>query len=165
MRSSTAVSLDDWILALHLLTAFALAGAEVAFTVAMLALRGTDTPSRALALAPVTRLGLIGVAIGVPGTIIFGIWLAISDDRYEIWNFWVIAAIVLWAIGSEAGRRSGDYLGAAFKRAGSLIEGGKDEPDAELARSLKSQQAHLLHWISVLAVVLVLVDMVWKPGA
>ena len=56
------------------------------------------------------------VAVGSLGTIVFGVWLAISLDAYQVWDGWVLAAIVLWAIAVEVGRRGGTGYGAAGKR-------------------------------------------------
>ena len=45
-------------------------------------------------------------AVGGLGTLVFGIWLAIYVDGYEVWDGWIITAIVLWAIATELGRRA-----------------------------------------------------------
>ena len=44
------MDLNDWILSLHLLTAFALVGAEVIFWIMIVALWGTDSTSRVASL-------------------------------------------------------------------------------------------------------------------
>jgi hypothetical protein len=160
------VSLDDWILAMHLLSAFALVGALVMFSIAIVSVRNADRPSQAIAIAPVVKVGNIAVSIGILGTIVFGIWLAISLDRYSIFDFWVIAALVLWAIGAETGRRSGAEYDRAFARARELAAAGKaDEPSPEFATEIHSRRGGLLHLIATVAIALILVDMIWKPGA
>jgi uncharacterized membrane protein len=141
------MSFDDWILALHLLSAFALVAAMTLFWVLFVALRqgaGTDAT-----LTGLMRVGAIVVGIGSLGTLVFGIWLAISLDAYQVWDGWVIAAIVLWAIAVGTGKRSGDILGAD--------PGGASEETR--------RRAMVLHGIASVLVVLVLVDMIWKPGA
>lgn len=159
------MSLDDWILALHLLSAFALVGALTIFSIGLVALRGADTPGRVLAVASAVRLGQPAVLAGVLGTVVFGIWLALSLDAYSIWDLWIILAIVGWAIATEVGRRSGPAMMAAFARAEELQKEGKDGPDAELAALARSPQANMFHWTSTVITLLVLVDMIWKPGA
>ena len=159
------MTLDSWILALHLLSAFALAGATTVFSIAMLALRRADGPKPAAVLAPLIRIAFPAVVIGTLGTIVFGIWLAISLDAYAVWDGWVIAAIVLWVIGSETGRKSTTMVGEAVARSEKLLAEGKDGPDPELAASLRNPRMHLLNWISAATIVLVLIDMIWKPGA
>ena len=72
------MDLNDWILSLHLLSAFALVGAEVVFWIMIVALWGTDSTSRVASLMRVSQVGTGMVAVGSLGTIVFGIWLAIS---------------------------------------------------------------------------------------
>jgi hypothetical protein len=160
------VSFDDWILALHLLSAFALIGALVMFSIAVVAVRGTDLPARAVAIMPVVKIGNIAIAVGIIGTIVFGVWLAISLDRYSIFDLWIILAIVLWAIGTETGRRGGGEYDRALARAAELTAAGKgDEPSAEFAAAIRSGRAGMFHTVAVVAMLLVVVDMIWKPGA
>ena len=42
----------------------------------------------------------------------------------------MIAAIVLWAIATETGRRSGVEYGRGLERAAELVAAGQTEPDA-----------------------------------
>ena len=107
------MDLNDWILSLHLLSAFALVGAEVVFWLMIVALWGADSTSRVASFMRVSQVGTGMVAVGSLGTIVFGVWLAISLDRYQLWDGWVIAAIVLWAIAVEVGRRGGTGYGTA----------------------------------------------------
>jgi phosphate/sulfate permease len=101
---------------------------------------GTVVIYGAVALgAPVsTRTTWIGdrlCDVGGLGTLVFGVWLAINLDAYKVWDGWVIAAIVLWMIATG--------LGDKVRR-----DGGSG-----------------LHWLRTLVVLLILVDMIWKPGA
>jgi len=159
------MDLNDWLLALHLLAAFALVGAIVAFSVAIIALRRTDLPEEVAAIGRLLPLANVVVVIGSLGVVIFGIWLAIALDGIEVWNGWVIAAIVLWAIASETGRRSDPEFKPCIDRANELIAAGQTGPDAKLAELARTQRGSMLHWIATLAVLLLLIDMVWKPGA
>jgi hypothetical protein len=135
------VSLDDWITALHLLSAFALVGAMVVLWFGYLALRAEGAASAAL--GRLFKVGSVAVGIGLTGTLVFGVWLSISLDGYEPWDGWVIAAFVLWAIAGGTGDRAGKL---------SQQPGGV-------------QQALVLHTVSSLAIALILIDMIWKPGA
>jgi hypothetical protein len=159
------VSLDDWILALHLLAAFAFVGALTILSVAVVALRSVERPTPVLAVAPLIRVGEAVVVVGVLGTIVFGVWLAISLDAYRIWDGWIIASIVLWAASSEIGRRSGVEYGKATKRAAELRTAGHDATDAELAALVRSPTALGLHAVSTLLALVILALMIWKPGA
>jgi cytochrome bd-type quinol oxidase subunit 2 len=135
------VSLDDWIKVLHLLSAFALVGAMAVLWFAYLVVRADGAASAAV--GRLFKIGTVVVGIGISGTLVFGVWLSISLDGYEPWDGWVIAALVLWAIAGGAG----DRAGRVSREPGGL------------------QQALVLHAVSSLAIILILVDMIWKPGA
>jgi uncharacterized membrane protein len=159
------MSLDDWLLALHLIGAFAVIGAVTFFGVLIVAGRGVDRPSAVLAVARLLKVPTAMVISGMVVTLIFGLWLAISLDAYHPWDGWVIAAIVLWAISGGTGARGGHAYARAEKRARELHEAGGDEPDGELAALMRDQTALVLNTISTVAALLILVDMIWKPGA
>jgi uncharacterized membrane protein len=116
-------------------------------------------------MAPVAKVGNAAVGIGMGGTIVFGIWLAFSIGDYDIWDGWIIAAIVLWAIASELGRRSGVEYKRASERAAELTGAGQDQPDAELAALARTSKGLGLHLASSVGTLAILVLMIWKPGA
>jgi len=159
------MTLDDWLLALHLLSAFALVGATVMFAIVVVALRSSGRPTHVLALAPLFKAAGIVVVVGSLGTVVFGVWLAISLDAYHVWDGWVIAAIVLWAIGSETGRRGDPEYRPAFSRAEELVRAGDDSPSEELAALCRPRLGLVFNAVASAAVLLILIDMVWKPGA
>jgi hypothetical protein len=159
------VTFDSWLLALHLLSAAALVGAVTVFWVLIHSVRSVSQPAHVLALAPLMRVGSVVVIVGSLGTIVFGLWLAITLDAYHPWDGWVIAAIVLWAIAGETGRRSDPEYAKAFAKAKELAAAGQPGPNDELRVLCRTQKGLLLHSIASLAVLLVLVDMIWKPGA
>jgi hypothetical protein len=159
------VSLNDWILALHVLSAFALVAGIVLFWVLVVAVRRTDLPEATIRIEPVVKVGNVAVGIGGAGTITFGTWLAISLDAYKIWDGWVIAAIVLWAIAMETGRRAGTAYAAGMKSAEKLQASGQTGPSAELLALNRTASGLLMHALTTIAVVLILLDMIWKPGA
>ncbi len=101
------MSFDAWILALHVLSAFAYVGGIILFWVLAVAVRRTDTPEGTIRMEPVVKVGNIVVGIGAVGTIVLGIWLAFSVGGYDIWDGWIVAAIVLWAISMATGQRTG----------------------------------------------------------
>jgi hypothetical protein len=158
------VKLNDWILSLHVLSAFALVGAIVIFWIMIVALWGTDSTSRVASLMRVSKVGSILVAVGSLGTIVFGVWLSISVDAFNIWDGWVIAAIVLWALSVELGRRAGQAYGAAGMEAGRLSAGGT-ETSPLVAETFVASRAFQFHVASSVVVLLILIDMIWKPGA
>lgn len=158
------MELNDWILALHLLSAFALVGAMTLFSILIVALWRCDSPSQVAALMRPAQVGNVLVIIGTLGTIVFGVWLAISLDAYKVWDGWVIAAIVLWAGASEVGRRAGAAYAVAGKRAEELSASGVTS-SPELAATFGKSNALWFHLGGIVLILLILVDMIWKPGA
>ena len=119
----------DTLLFLHVLTAFLLATGVVVSSGYVL---GASADARGTTVANVLW------DVGGLGTLVFGVWLALYIDGYEIWDGWILAAIALWAIATELGRRARDITVAGAAR---------------------------WHWLRALLVVALLADMVWKPGA
>ena len=158
------MGLNDWILALHLVSAVALIAALTMFSVMIAALWRTDDPA---AVTSFMRVGLVGnvlVTIGTLGTIVFGVWLAISLDAYQLWDGWVLAALVLWVIASALGKQSGDGYRASSEMAAQLVASGSPR-SPELAAAMGASRAFWFQCLSTLVVFLILVDMIWKPGA
>jgi uncharacterized membrane protein len=138
------VDLYDWLLFLHVLSAFAIVASVVVFTV-LVATSGA-TPS-ALRL---TALGRRLWDVGGAGTLVFGVWLALHVQGYSLSDGWIIAALVLWVIAAVAGVR----LGTSFRQAR-----GTDRAAAPSGQTL------LLWTAMTLAVAALLTDMIFKPGA
>ena len=122
------MELNDWLLALHLLSAFALTAAIVLFWIVVIAVRRTTSPEQVASAGRFLPVGNVAVVVGSLGVIVLGVWLAISLDRVQLWDAWVIAAIVLWAISSEAGRRSDPEFAPCIARANELVAAGEDRP-------------------------------------
>jgi hypothetical protein len=159
------VSFDDWILSLHVLSAFSLVGALVLFWVLIVAVRRTDLPESTTRMNPIGRIGNVAVIVGSVGTVVFGVWLAFSYGGYDIWDGWIIAALVLWAIATGAGQRAGmEYLRGAEK-AQELVAANQTGPSADLLALNRTQRGLLLQAVSSTATLLILIDMIWKPGA
>jgi uncharacterized membrane protein len=158
------MELNDWILSLHLLSAFALVGALTIFSIVIVATWRSDDPREIAAYMRISKLGTILIGVGVVGTVVFGVWLAVSVDGYALWDGWVIAALVLWAVATELGRRGGAAYAKAGARAEELAASGTTT-SAELAEVFGASRALWLHVGSTVITVLVLVDMIWKPGA
>jgi hypothetical protein len=140
----------DWLLFLHVLSAVFLVG-TVAYFWALLA---ATRPGRAMFSGTVSlrmaRPASIAIGIGTIGTLIFGVWLAIYLDEYHPWDGWIIGSLVLWAIGAGAGGRSGKALTPV----------GDEYPTPENRRL-----GVMLHTVVTVAVFLILILMIWKPGA
>jgi uncharacterized membrane protein len=159
------VTLDDWILALHVLSAFAYVAGILLFWTLIVAVWQADTPESTIRLEPMAKVGNATVGVGAGGTIVLGIWLAFSVGGYDIWDGWIIAAIVLWLISMELGRRTGAAYMQGMNKAQELKTAGQTGPSAELLAVNRTSRGRLLHSLSSVAALLILVDMIWKPGA
>jgi len=137
----------EWLLFLHVLSAFLLVGALTYFWALVLATRpGRSLFGGAVSLS-LARPATIAVSIGIAGTLIFGVWLAIYLDAYEVWDGWILGSLALWVIGTGAGERSGRAL----------------TPVGDVYPAWR--KGVLLHAVASAAAVLILVMMIWKPGA
>jgi hypothetical protein len=126
----------DWLLFLHVLAAFLLVAGLAAYGV--LLLEGGGEVVRRVLARPAGALWNVG---GL-GVLVFGIWLALYLDAYELWDGWIIAAIVLWLVASGAG--------------------------GQLERSVREGTfagTRRLYVVMALASLALLIDMIWKPGA
>jgi uncharacterized membrane protein len=159
------VSFDDWILALHVLSAASFVAGLIYFWVLIVAVRRTDTPDETLRMEPLSRVAGAAVGIGAGGTIILGVWLAFSVGGYDIWDGWIIAALVLWVISGALGQRTGAAYLRGFEKARELQQAGQTGPSAELLALNRTSTGVLLHLLTTIAVALIVIDMIWKPGA
>ena len=159
------MSFEDWIFALHLLSAATLVGSLVMTWIVVVALRTADTPDATLNLNRVAMVGTAAIVVGLVGAIGFGIWLAILHDAFQIWDGWVIAAIVLWSIAAVALLRSFVEYGKPVKNARALLASGQTGPSEELTALNRTSTGLLLRALASAAVVLIVIDMIWKPGA
>src|SRR4051794_30016428 len=96
-------------LALHLLAAFAVASALVLFSVLVVSGRRMTTLEQTRALFRVAPIGAALIIAGSALVLILGVILALDSDQFEIYDPWIIAAIVLWAILGYLGSKSGTY--------------------------------------------------------
>jgi uncharacterized membrane protein len=159
------VSFDDWVLALHVLSAFSLVAGIVLFWVIIVAVRRVDTPGDTLRLGPVAKVGNATVGAGMGGTILFGLWLAFSYGGYDIWDGWILAALVLWFVGAELGRRTGQAFMEGPRKAQELESAGQTGASAELLAVNRTSQGLLMHTLTSLVVLAIIIIMIWKPGA
>jgi hypothetical protein len=135
----------DWLLFFHLLAAFLLSVTAVTYSALAL---GAPAGGRTLFVADRCW------DVGGLGTLILGVWLALYLDQYEIWDGWIIGAIVLWLVATGLGDSA--RRGLADPERGASAAGGVATVESRVA---------LMHWLRTLAVIGLLVLMIWKPGA
>ena len=159
------MTLDDWLLALHVLAAFAYVAGIVLFWVLVVAVRKTDTADGTVRMEPIVKVGNAAVGIGAGGTIVLGIWLAFSVGDYDIWDFWILAALVLWVVAAAIGQRTGAAYMEGMTKAQELLAAGQTGPNAELLALNRTQNGLVMHSLATVVVLLILILMIWKPGA
>ena len=159
------MSFNDWLLALHVLSAFAYVAGVVLFWILIVAVRRIDTPEETIRMGPIVNVGNAAVGIGAGGTILLGIWLAFALDGYAIWDGWIIAALVLWAIAAAFGQRTGVAYMQGMTKAKELEAGGQRGANAELLTLNRTSNGVLMHALTSVVVLLILLDMIFKPGA
>lgn len=82
------------------------------------------------------------------GLLIFGVWLALYVDGYQLWDGWILGAFGLF-VGASV-------FGALARR---------DALGADESGELPLRAVSAWHWLRTLSVIGILVLMVWKPGA
>lgn len=137
------MGLYDWLLFLHVLSAFVVVGALVVLWGVVVGTRAEPAFDAATAGAVGKGAG-IAVGAGLVATLVFGIWLAIDVEGYGLLDGWILASLILWAFSGFAGDRAG--------RASNRGPEGR--------RSWIRLQA-----VNSFVVLLILALMIWKPGA
>jgi hypothetical protein len=134
----------------HVLSAFAYVGGLVLFWILVVAVRRVDTPEGTLRMEPIVKVGSVAIGLGAVGTIV--IYLAFAVDGYAIWDGWIIAALVLWAVSGALGQRTGAAYMQGMNKAKELDAAGKNGPDQELLALNRTQSGLVLHALVTLAV-------------
>ena len=80
------MGLYDWMLALHVLAAFAMASALVLFSAMVIAGRRLDTLEGTRTLFRVAPVGAPLIGAGSVIALLLGIAMAIDSDRYQLWD-------------------------------------------------------------------------------
>jgi len=155
------VSFYDWMLALHLLAAFSVAAALVLYSVLVVSGRRMTTLEQTRLLFRVAPIGGPLIGAGMVIVLIAGVVLAIDSDALQLWDGWIVAGIVLWALFGWVGQRSGVYYTNVQK----LAESGAPDAEAEVLARLRAPTGARLHLATVGLFLLLVLDMIFKPGA
>lgn len=155
----------DWLLFLHVTGAFLLIAGSVMAAILLFSALRRERPSEVALILGLTRFAVPLIGAGSLLTIVFGLWLvSAAGYDYSYGSFWVIAALVLWVLANATGKLGGDRAEAARKLAAQLAAEG-DAPTPELRARLRDSRMLALNYGSGLLVLLILIDMIWKPGA
>jgi uncharacterized membrane protein len=157
------VTTAQWLLMLHVASAFCLVGGSVAAGILnTLAIR-SERPSDAALLLRLIRYALPLIYAGVLGTLGFGIWLW-HELGFSIGAGWIWASIVLWVVANALGGIGGRHQEHARELAEKLAAEG-DTSNAELRALLHDPKGLALSYGAGAATLAVLVLMIWKPGS
>jgi hypothetical protein len=132
--------MTETLLFLHLLAAFALVAGVVIYSAFVLG---------APVNGAIRTTGEVLWGVGGLGTLVLGVWLALDIDGYELWDGWIIAAIVLWLLATGAGSQVSQSIQPR-------------DDDSALALPAAVVTAH---WVRTLLVLALLFVMIYKPGA
>jgi hypothetical protein len=132
--------MTETLLFLHVLSAFFIVAGVVVYSAFVLG-------------GPVNRLtrttGEVLWGVGGLGTLVLGIWLALDIDGYEIWDGWIIAAILLWVLATGAGSQVSRSV----------------QPEGDDSAVALPASVVAAHWVRTLLVIALLAVMIYKPGA
>jgi uncharacterized membrane protein len=137
------MSLYDTLLFFHVLGAFALVAGTAAMAPFALGL-GSAALER-VERARIASVGAILSGVGAVLTLVLGLWL-VQNVGYQLFRFWVIGALVLWA-----------FAGYCNGRVATAARDAAKGRDAGLS-------LRLIWYGDALGAALLLVLMVWKPG-
>ena len=126
--------MDDALLFLHVLSAFLLSSTVVILSGVAF---GASIGARSISL------GNLLWDVGGAGTLLFGVWMVLREDAYDITDGWILGAIALWVVAA----------GTAGLSRKELTDDGR-----------YTSTGVLVHWGRVALVIGFLVLMVWKPG-
>jgi uncharacterized membrane protein len=157
------VTTFEWLLMFHITAAFFLVSGSVAAGVLNVLSQRAARPSETALFLRLIRTVLPVIAIGSIGTLVFGLWL-VHELHFDFWSFWILAAVVLWLLAGALGGAGGKHQERARVLAERLAAQG-DTPDDELRTILRDPRGNAMSWLAGLATLLLLVDMIWKPGA
>ena len=158
------MTFEDWIFALHVTMAALLVGSLVMTWIVVVSLLTTSTPGTTLSLHRVELVATGATIVGLLGAISLGVWLAILRPEFHPWDGWVIAAYVLWGVAALLLFRSFAEFEKPARRAKALIASSQTGADPELVALNRTSTGLLLRAGASLAVVLIVIDMLWKPG-
>jgi hypothetical protein len=159
------MTFEDWIFSIHLLFAATLVGSLVMSWIVVVSMRTADTPAATLNLHRVAMVATRATIAGLIGVITFGIWLAILRIEFHPWDGWVIGAIALWSVATIALLRSFVEYAKPAEKARSLVASGHSGASSDLTAMNRTSTGLLLRVLASAAIVLIVVDMIWKPGA
>ena len=155
----------EWLLFLHVLAAFAFLTAYTMATAILVGARRVTTRRGALTLLRLARPADVLAWVGAVGTLVFGIWLVVDVEGYELWDGWILNAFLFWIVAEEAIRREDLILRRASRAARVPALPNAPDPAEELRAVLHARHVVALHVVGSAALLALLALMIFKPGA
>jgi len=152
---------NDWLLMLHIASAFLLVGGSVAAGILNWLATRADRPSEAAGLLRLIRSVLPLIYAGVLGTLVFGIWLW-HRLGFSIGTGWIWASVALWVATNALGGIGGRHQERSRELAERLAAEG-DAPSAELRALLRDAKGTAISAAAGATTLAILVLMIWKP--
>ena len=162
-RTLGPVSGTQWLLMLHVASAFCFVGGSVAAGVLNVLAVRSARPSETAALLRLIRYALPVIYAGVLGTLVFGIWLW-HRLGFSIGAGWIWASLALWVAANALGGIGGRHQERSRELAERLAGEG-DAPSDELRALLRDRTGAAVSYAAGLATFAILVLMIWKPGS
>jgi uncharacterized membrane protein len=157
------VNLSQWLIALHVTGAFLLLGGGVLAAVFNVAAQRSERPSEIALFYGLTRVAVVGIALGALMTLVLGLWL-VSERDFSFGQLWVVLSLILWFVAVGAGQ-AGGARDRETRLLAEQLAAGSNEVTPELRARMHDPRALALSYGSGLALVVVLALMIWKPGA
>ena len=142
----------DWLLFLHVSGGFVFGMSLMTYWGAVLIARRPQGASPVALAETISRPANFVVGASAFVALVFGIWLAIYRDEYELWDAWILISLVLWLVAASAGGVAGSSYAKAAQ-------------SAELEAGALRRRGLLFHTTASVAFLVILVLMIFKPGA
>jgi hypothetical protein len=158
------VSRYEWLLFLHIASGLAFFSAYTIVSAVLIGGQRTASAATVRALLRLTRPADVLAWIGATGTLVFGVWLVVDLEAYQLRDGWVVGAFALWLVAEEVIRREDLF----FKRASRIAPATRaDAPERtdEVRAVLRSRHTLVMHVFGSLALLGMLFLMIFKPGA
>lgn len=153
------MTLYEWLLLSHILAAIAWVGGAI--TISVLSARIMRSGDAGQLAAFVGNLQWMGNRIYLPASLAvlgLGIWMVAESEAWTIGQLWIVLALVGIGITTLIGAL---YFGPEGKRIGRAIEAdGPESPEAQE----RMRRIFLVGRFDLLVLLLIVVDMVLKPG-
>ncbi|HJV30420.1 MAG TPA: DUF2269 family protein [Gaiellaceae bacterium] len=154
----------EWLLFLHIASGLAFFAAYTIVSAVLIAGQRTASAATARALLRLTRPADVLAWIGATGTLVFGIWLVVDLDAYQLRDGWIVGAFALWLVAEEVIRREDLVFKRASRIARATHPGARGRTE-EVQSVLVSRQTLVMHVFGSLALLGMLFLMIFKPGA